>query len=200
MVLATGKAVAGIARSFFVSVLDEKDGGNMMYQPGDMIVYGSTGVCRVKEITKPDFQKGEQLYYALEPLYQDGVIYTPVDTKVFMRPVITQAEAEALIDKIPTMTTAAYHNSVLRELEEHYTTYLKSHDCGDLIELAMSIYAKKQDLAIQHRKFGAVDERFMKRAEDLLYGELAVALSIDKAQVSAYISDRVSTAQAQAEA
>ena len=163
-----------------------------MYQPGDMIIYGSTGVCKVKEITTPECQKGgEKLYYALEPLYQDGVIYTPVESKVFMRPVITEEEAEALIDKIPTMETAAYHNSVLRELEEHYAAYLKSHECGDLIELAMSIYAKKQDLASQHRKFGAVDERFMKRAEDLLYGELAVALKIDRDQVGAYISNRV---------
>ena len=170
-----------------------------MYQPGDMIIYGSTGVCRVKEITTPEFQKGEEkLFYALEPLYQDGVIYTPVDTKVFMRPVITEEEAEALIDKIPTMETAAYHNSVLRELEDHYATYLKSHECGDLIELAMSIYAKKQDLAIQHRKFGAVDERFMKRAEDLLYGELAVALKIDRSQVSTYIANRVSALRTEA--
>ena len=167
-----------------------------MYQPGDMIIYGSTGVCRVKEITKPDFQSGDQLYYALDPLYQDGVIYTPVDTKVFMRPVITKEEAEALIDKIPTMQAAAYHNSVLRELEEHYAGYLKSHDCGDLIELAMSIYAKKQLLTAQRRKFGAVDERFLKRAEDLLDGELAVALGVPRDQVGAYISARVDAARA----
>lgn len=168
----------------------------MMYQPGDMVIYGSTGVCRVKEVTAQKFQKGEdKLYYALEPLYQDGVIYTPVDTKVFMRPVITEAEAETLIDQIPTMEASAYHNSVLRELEEHYAGYLKSHECGDLIELAMSIYTKKQDLEARHRKFGAVDERFMKRAEDLLYGELAVALQIEKDQVSTYIANRVSVLQ-----
>lgn len=167
-----------------------------MYQPGDMIIYGSTGVCRVKEITRLDFRSGDQLYYALDPLYQDGVIYTPVDTKVFMRPVITKEEAEALIDKIPTMQAAAYHSSVLRELEEHYAGYLKSHDCGDLIELAMSIYAKKQLLTAQRRKFGAVDERFLKRAEDLLDGELAVALGVPKDQVGAYISARVDAARA----
>ena len=88
----------------------------------------------------------------------------------------------------------------IRELEEHYTTYLKSHDCGDLIELAMSIYAKKQDLASQHRKFGAVDERFMKRAEDLLYGELAVALKIDRDQVPSHISNRINALQRSAKA
>ena len=163
-----------------------------MYQPGDMIIYGSTGVCCVKEITTPDFEKDKsRQYYAMEPVYQDGVIYTPVDTKVFMRAVISKDEANALIDQIPTMQTEAYHNSVLRELEEHYNVYLKSHDCADLLELGRSIYIKRQELLSQHRKFGAVDERFMKRAEDLLYGELAVALGIDKNQVESYIAERV---------
>jgi len=163
-----------------------------MYQPGDMIIYGSTGVCEVKEIIQKEYQKGEEkLFYVLAPLYQDGVIYTPVESKVFMRPVITKDEALALIDRIPTMETAAYHSNVLRDLEDHYNTYLKSHDCSDLIELAMSIYAKKQDLVSQHRKFGAVDERFMKRAEDLLEGELAVSLGVEKSRVGEFIARRV---------
>jgi CarD family transcriptional regulator len=90
-----------------------------------------------------------------------------------------------------------YHNSVLRELEEHYNVYLKSHDCGDLIRLTMSIYAKKKDMERQHRKFGAVDERFMKRAEELLYGEMAVALCMEKSKVGDYISARVSRLETQ---
>lgn len=167
-----------------------------MYQSGDMIVYGSTGVCEVLELTTPDFEKDKsKLYYALKPRYQDGVIFTPVDTKVFMRPIITRTEVDALIDRIPTMEAEAYHNKALRELEEHYNIYLKSHDCADLIELVMSIYTKKKDLVSQHRKFGAVDERFMKRAEDLLYGEFAVALEIEKNEVGDYIAHRVEAAK-----
>ncbi len=163
-----------------------------MYQPGDKIIYGSTGVCEVVEITTPDFEKDKsRQYYALSPVYQDGTIYTPVDTKVYMRPVISKDAANDLIDKIPTKQAEAYHNKALRELEEHYNTYLKSHDCEDLIDLVMSIYTKKMDLISQHRKFGAVDERFMKRAEDLLDGEFAVALGIEKSQVGSYISERV---------
>ncbi len=163
-----------------------------MYKAGDRVIYGSTGVCEVKEITTPDFEKDKsRQYYALEPVYQDGVIYTPVDTKVFMRPIITREEAHTLIDRIPAMQTEVYHCSAPRELEEHYNTYLKSHDCGDLLALGRSIYMKKQELIKQHRKFGAVDERFLKRAEDLLYGELAVALNIGKDEVEAYIAQRV---------
>lgn len=163
-----------------------------MYQSGDMIIYGNTGVCEVLEITTPDYEKDKsKLYYVLKPRYQDGVILTPVDTKVYMRPILSKEDVDALIEKIPTIEAQPYHNKAIRELEEHYNTYLKSHDCEALLELAMSIYSKKCDLLSQHRKFGAVDERFMKRAEDLLDGEFAVALGIEKSEVRAYISAHV---------
>ena len=79
-----------------------------MYQTGDLLIYGSTGVCRVLSIDRRqdyvDGIKQDKLYYRLKPLHQGGVIYTPVDnSKVVMRPVISREEAEALIDTIPTL-------------------------------------------------------------------------------------------------
>ena len=63
-----------------------------MFQPGELVVYGTTGVCRVEEITTPDMRGADRnkAYYLLKPLQQDGVIYTPVDNeKVSIRPVIS---------------------------------------------------------------------------------------------------------------
>ena len=50
-----------------------------------------------------------------------------------------------------------------------------------------SIYAKSREAARCGRKIGQVDQRYMKRAEDLLYGELAVSLGIDREEVVPYI-------------
>ncbi|NTW70894.1 MAG: hypothetical protein HGA49_01460 [Eubacteriaceae bacterium] len=55
----------------------------------------------------------------------------------------------------------------------------------------MSIYAKKQYLEQQQRKFGAIDEQFIKRGEELLFGELAAALDIPKESVPDYIAGRI---------
>lgn len=170
-----------------------------MYKVGDMIHYGSTGVCRITDITTnkyPGVNK-EQLYYVLKPLYQDCTISTPVENpKVFMRPVITKDEANRLIDSMPSKKAEAYHSRVLRDLAEHYEASFSSHNCEDLIDLTMSIYAKKQYMEQNKRKFGAVDERFMKRAEDLLFGELAAALEIDRDDVQEYIKNRLENQQA----
>jgi len=165
-----------------------------MYQIGDLIYHGGTGVCRITDIAEQSFPGAVKglFYYSLKPLYQECVIYTPVGSdKVFMRPIISKDEAERLISLIPTIQADPYYSKVISQVAEHYTMSLKTHNCEDLIELTMSIYAKKHEAEEQKRKFNAVDERFMKRAEELLFSELSAALGIPKNDVPEYIASRV---------
>ena len=168
----------------------------VLYQTGELILYGGTGVCRVTDIVARKFSRTEpeKLYYVLTPLYQTGTITTPVDNgKVFTRPVISRDEALSLIDSIPGIEAEAYHNQNLQQLENHYKHELESHDCRDLLRLTMSTYRKKQEREQAKLKFGAVDRRYMERAENLLFGELAVALDIEKDSVQSFIEDRLQT-------
>ena len=74
-----------------------------MYQPGELIVYGGEGVCRVEAIgpLKLSGMKSDKLYYTLQPLYRSGTVFAPVEGKVFMRPVISRKQAEELVRSIP---------------------------------------------------------------------------------------------------
>jgi CarD family transcriptional regulator len=161
-----------------------------MYQPGELILYGRTGVCRVEEITrvKPRGEE-EHMYYVLKPLYHQSCNITiPVgSTKVFSRPIISKEEAQKVIAAIPTVHPEVYHNRNLNQLREYYRSCMETYDCADLIKLTMSLYVKKKEAEAQKRKFGAVDERFMKEAEELLFGELAAALEIPKEEVRGHI-------------
>ena len=108
-----------------------------MFQAGDLVVYGTTGVCRVESIDRPNMTGADRHkeYYRLKPLYQDGFIYTPVDNpKVFIRPVVSREEAERLIDLIPSIRAEAYRAPTLQALAQHYQTVVHSHSCqGDVI-------------------------------------------------------------------
>ena len=161
-----------------------------MYQTGEMIVYGSEGVCRVEAIGRLNLSgiHQEKDYYTLAPVYREGKIYTPVDSKVFMRPVIGSEAAQALIRAIPDIEGEHYSERNLRLLNEHYQTLLSTHQCEDLVQVIKSAYARRQARHAQGSKPGQVDERYMKRAEDLLHGELAIALDIPKDQVAEYIA------------
>ena len=167
-----------------------------MFQPGELFIYGSTGVCRVLSIDqRQDYVNGvkqTRLYYQLKPLYQVGTIYTPVDNdKVVMRPVISRAEAEALIDAIPTLHPAPCPVATTQALTQHYQASLRRHSCRSLMELTMAIHQKQCRAQAQNRRLGMVDERFMKQAEQLLFGELAAALELPYEDVQPYIAGRL---------
>lgn len=163
-----------------------------MYQIDDLIMYGSTGVCRVSDITEQVFNDEDKLYYVLEPLYQSGVIYAPVDNeKVFMRPVISEEEAKSLIDDIPAIHTEIYRNNSMQQLTKYYQSVIDTHKCFELLKLTKSIYQKKQAALAQNRHLGQIDKKFMKRAEDLLFGEFAAALHISREDVQEYIRKRL---------
>lgn len=170
-----------------------------MYQAGDLVIYGTTGPCKVQKVAARTLPGGEvaELYYTLEPLYQrQCTIYTPVENrKVAMRPVISKAEAERLISLIPSLQPEPYNTRTNSQLTEHYIATIKRQNCTDLLALTMSIYSKKQELEGSKRKFGVVDERFLRQAEDLLFSELAVALNVPKEDVPAYIAARVEAAE-----
>ena len=167
-----------------------------MYAIGDLILYGRTGVCRVEEIGEdtPRGSDGPQKYYTLKPLYQKCSIRTPVTGgKIFHRPIVSRREAESLIRKMPELEAEPYYNHNLNQLREHYRKRLESCACEDLVLLTKSLYRKKREAEAQRRKLGSVDERYMKEAEDLLYGELAAALEIERSSVEHFIADFLGT-------
>ena len=118
-----------------------------MLRPGDLIIYGRTGVCRVEKIEERD----DRQYYCLQALYQPCIIHAPVNGKVLMRPVLSREEAERLVDSIPTVIANRVEYHVLRELCNHYLDAVNTCDAAELLVMTMSIYAKKQ-LAIKKQE------------------------------------------------
>ncbi len=164
----------------------------MQFAIDELIIYGETGVCRVVDIVEKPFLGVVQSCYQLQPIYQSCAIFTPVNNcNVYMRPIITREEAEALIANMPSVSPEIVSASSPRELTEKYDKIIKLHDCGKLIELTKSIYIKREKVLANKKKLSAIDERFLKKAEDLLFGELAAALDIDKTAVTGYIESKV---------
>ncbi|MBQ6756067.1 MAG: hypothetical protein IJP43_03865 [Oscillospiraceae bacterium] len=148
-------------------------------------------MCKVEEIGNPVIggKTADRLYYTLSPLYRSGRVLAPVEGKVFMRPVMSREDAMALIEAIPATEEEACEERNLRMLTEHYQTRLQQYDPMELVRVIKSVQ-KKRDLALSRgKKLGQIDERFMHRAEEMLYGELAVALEIEKNQVLNFITE-----------
>ena len=69
---------------------------HFMYNVGDNIHYGGSGVCVIQEIAVMRFGRTREQYYVLKPVYQNAsLIYVPVDNPQLvgkMRAVLTKEE------------------------------------------------------------------------------------------------------------
>lgn len=159
-----------------------------MFRVGENVVYGQCGICRVEGVGPlPDSPADGRLYYTLQPFFSTEVIYTPVDGKVFIRPALNREQAEAAVRAIPEVRGEACTERNLTVMREKYESAFRDYDCADLIGLIKSIYVKNQSAITNGRRIGQMDQRYMKRAEELLHGELAVALGIAREEVAPYI-------------
>lgn len=160
-----------------------------MYAVGEKIVYGEHGVCTVTKVAALDVSgpARDRLYYHLAPLIGSGTFYSPVDSEAYIRPVMDRCEAEALIDAIPAIEPAICHDNRFNHVDAFYKKLFQEHSCEALVAIVKGL-----ELRIAERKTkSSRAEATMKRARDMLYGELSVALDVELGEVEAYINSRV---------
>mgnify|MGYP001034592739 FL=1 len=164
-----------------------------MFEIGEYIVYGNTGVCKVAEKTKmvAPGAKTDKLYYTLEPVYDKGCrLFTPVDNqKVKMRPVLTKKEADELIGKIKEIDILWVNDEKNRE--QIYKEAIGTCDCEEWVRMIKTLYIRKQSRLAAGKKVTSSDEKYLHLAEESLYGELSVVMGIPKDEMEEYIAGRV---------
>lgn len=168
-----------------------------MFQVGDLVVYGTKGVCKVKEIgNKPmPGSKEERLYYTLEPVFlQKSLIYTPVDNqKIVMRTVISKDLAMHLIEDIPNIELLGIKDDKKRE--SIYHEVVSKCDCRENIKMIKTLYQRKQERAAIGKKVTSLDERYDHMAKDNLFAELSVTLNISLSEVEEFVRKKVETGE-----
>lgn len=160
-----------------------------MFTAGDLVVYGGEGVCRVESVGTPDTYGYDKTkaYYTLSPLYRTGQVMTPVDTTVLMRPVMTAEEAAAFVAALPDLPPEEPEGEGQRAAREHYHAVVTSYDCRRMAAMIKHVCHRRHWAQQHNRKPSQLDERYLRRAEEQLYGELAVALGIERTEVCQYL-------------
>ena len=168
--------------------------GFIMFKQGDRIMYNDLGVCEITDITTVEWNQDDagRLYYVLRPLYKDDMIYAPVDNdKIYMRPIMTKKEIHELIDMMPDVDAGNYEARSIQQLSREYRSAINTHESIDLIRLTKSIHMKMEKAIKNNKHVGQIDMRFMRHAEDILFGEIAAVLNIPRDDVESYIEDRI---------
>ena len=161
-----------------------------MFSVGDKIVYGENGVCTVAKVAPLDHAGTSpgKLFYHLEPLIGSGTYYTPVDSGAFMRPVISREEAEALIDAMPSIAPAVCRDNRFNHVDAFYKELFRQHSCEALVAIVKGLRERMNEKKTKSSRA----ESTMRRARDMLHGELSIALGMDISEVEPYILERIS--------
>lgn len=151
-----------------------------MYQTGDRVVYGNSGICLVERIGVPDFETFERgkPYYFLLCEEDNSRIYAPVDTRVTMRALITADEATALLQNLPALPIQLPASRDHKIITQHYQKLLQQHTAESLFCVIKSIHQRHKGPDGSIGRMTSAEENVLKKAEHQLCAELAIALSI----------------------
>ncbi len=162
-----------------------------MFKAGELIVYEGEGVCKVEGVGLIDHSWAEDIsYYTLSPLYRNGKVYTPVNTNLLMRPILSRSEVESIVVMLPSIKPKNCEGLDPRTLESYYREEINSYDCRALVRVLGSIWKKSRACKEQGKRLGAIDTRYKRRAEDMLYGEFAAALGLSREDVREFIEEK----------
>ena len=164
-----------------------------MYSIGDMVMYGSFGICKVTAIEKRDLTGEEQEYYILKHINSEkNIFYVPTNNDKAlskMHRICSKAEVDELIFHMNSEGLIWIDNDIKRK--EEYSRIIKDADKHEIIRLIKTLYLRRKELAESGKKLRSMDENYLSLAENMLFEEFAYALDIDKSEVVEYIENHI---------
>ncbi len=160
-----------------------------MFQVGDTVRYGQSGVCKIEEIRDMTFGGMTQRYYVLMPLFKTGsVVYVPCENALLaakMLPPLTKEEVWEVLRLVREKKVEWIRD--FRRRSEFAKKALSSGDRTEALYLIKSIYHHKKEILGQGTRIHTTDDYFLKDAETLIFTEFSFVLDRSYDDVAAEV-------------
>ena len=164
-----------------------------MFQIGDLLFYGTNGVCRVSEICSSPFDSSDtRSFYKLTPIAENTslVIYTPVEnTQVVMRSLISKEEAEALLARIASIEKVSV--AIEKHRKDAYRETIREGNPEGFVKIIKTVRARRELFRRTRRRVPDMDNDFEHTAKTCLYGELSAVLGICREEIHRIITESI---------
>ena len=166
-----------------------------MYGIGEKIVYGIKGVFVISDIREENVLGSFKTYYVLKSLRpnSESLVFVPVDNEKLVssiRYVMTESEAKELIKKIPNIAVADWYPES-RKRSDYYNDLIESPNRENIISVIKSIWLNNEKRKNAGKKSYISDENTLRKAENILHEELAIALGIEEKDLKEFIKSAV---------
>ena len=179
------------ARFLFTCGLIVLERGMTLREIGEVVMYGTDGLCRINDIVERDFGGSKSTYYVLNLVYRRGsVIYVPVGNEKLeskMRTLLSETECKELIRSIKGAEYIWIDSE--NERKQRYREILGGNDRRELVRMIKTLYEHRRVQEGHGKKMHMTDQKILKDAERIFYDEVAHNLNMRPEEVHQYILD-----------
>ncbi|MBQ7760693.1 MAG: CarD family transcriptional regulator [Clostridia bacterium] len=165
-----------------------------MYKIGDMVIYGTDGVCLVEDIIEKSFgdSVSTNKYYVLVPKGNKGSkFYVPVDNPVLTSRIMKLLSYSEVLDLINSLDSSIewIDNNKLRA--RYYKDTMSSYSREAIFQLAKQLHYARVGKIESVKKLYTMDEDMIRKISQLLYEEFAYVADITTDQVLPFIAGEI---------
>lgn len=161
------------------------------YQKGDYIVHKRNGVCLIEDIITEKLI-GKQLneYYVLSSVYDKNTkIFIPIGSQLEegLERVPSREEVNGYIEESKTIEIEWLSNG--KERAKQFDKIVKDGNRAEILWLIKTIREYRDKLDRFNKKMKSNDQRYLTMSENMIMGEFAFALGINRSDVFEYIEN-----------
>ncbi|MBR2721494.1 MAG: hypothetical protein IKC31_05155 [Clostridia bacterium] len=164
-----------------------------MFQPNDYVFYESGGICKIADIqTSPlSGMPPDRKYYILTSVHdKNGVMYIPVDSEnIFLRPLLSRTEAEALVEQIPSVVV--FEEPTAKLLRTRYLEAMRTHLPVEWVRVIKTVFARTKNCVNRNQRVSDSERAFAESAKRYLYAELSLALELSEGEIEQHLAPRL---------
>ncbi|MEG0277419.1 MAG: CarD family transcriptional regulator [Coprobacillus sp.] len=164
-----------------------------MFKQGDIVLYGSEGVCMIDEVMTRKFKDQLLEYFILKSVYNpSSKIFIPTqneDLMSRMKDIMSKDEIYQLIAHINEEELIWIDHDNSRK--EKYKEIMRNGQRNELVSLIKTLSLRNKELKLNGKKLNAMDDQFFRDAQKLLNGEIAYVFNIQQDEVGPFISKQM---------
>lgn len=160
-----------------------------MYQPGQLVMYGFHGVCRVQEVQERTVDRVRRQYLVLEPACRgSGQFLVPMHNDVAMGKISRLLSSEELTELlrsqgVHTFTWVPDEN----RRKQRYRELTAACTRERLAQTLYSLYVHRERQSLLGKKLHICDDNLLHDAEKILSGEVEVVLGYPGKEALEYL-------------
>ena len=165
----------------------------IMFDIGDVLLYGTKGVCRIEK-TEQRYVRGEYKdYLVLRPVFdKDSTIFIPTDSEPArkkMQSILSEEAVTEMIQSIPGEDAVWVSDD--NERKAYYTGLIDKCDRRMILRIIITLHIHRTEQEQRGRRLHQSDEVILKQTERLLYDEFAYVLGSTPKEIAQTVSAKI---------